>query len=529
MVVTDHSLQIPTNKEAKPIRNYSGSFTPHYLEKVGDVVDSIFADDFESGDLNLWTSSVTDSGDLSAERYASYWGDYGLSAEINDTNPIYVQDDAPASDAIYLARFYLDPSRLTVGTGSVVTLFSGLGGGSEIFRLQLQKTSTLYQVRIGIKNIGGSWTDGAWKDINTGWTALEMQWVAADDNGYMSLWVDGNASGSVSPVDNGTLLLDSVRLGVLSISGTGTVGTLYFDDFESRRRSNIGLLPEPGVEEPEPVAEPGWDAVQYTYDTQHPHAVTALSSGESYTYDANGNMTQRVENGITWTQTYNAENRLATLSDASTTWAFSYDGDGSRVAQVVTNGTNVVQTRYFAAGAYEETNDGTATTTKKYYSIAGQNIAMDDGSGMKYLLTDHLGSMVGVTDTTGDLISQQRYLPFGEIRQDIGSITQTDFGYISSPSEASGTGQRNLPETGLMDYKARMYYPSLKQFIQPDSIVPGAGNPQSWNRYAYVKNNPVVYNDPSGHKPCDNEFCRTDEQLNKIYYSGIIKKRWGGQ
>ena len=256
------------------------------------------------------------------------------------------------------------------------------------------------------------------------------------------------------------------------------------------------------MEEPEPVAEPGWDAVQYTYDTQHPHAVTALSSGESYTYDANGNMTQRVENGITWTQTYNAENRLATLSDASTTWAFSYDGDGSRVAQVVTNGTNVVQTKYFAAGAYEETNDGTATTTKKYYSIAGQNIAMDDGSGMKYLLTDHLGSMVGVTDTTGDLISQQRYLPFGEIRQDIGSITQTDFGYII-PSEASGTGQRNLPETGLMDYKARMYDPSLKRFIQPDSIVPGAGNPQSWNRYAYVKNSPVVYNDPSGHIPCN--------------------------
>lgn len=76
------------------------------------------------------------------------------------------------------------------------------------------------------------------------------------------------AKDTVSLVDNGSLWVDSVRLGVLSVSGTGTAGTLYFDDFKSRRRSNIGILPEPGVEEPEPVAEAGWNAVKYTYDAQ---------------------------------------------------------------------------------------------------------------------------------------------------------------------------------------------------------------------------------------------------------------------
>jgi RHS repeat-associated protein len=138
------------------------------------------------------------------------------------------------------------------------------------------------------------------------------------------------------------------------------------------------------------------------------------------------------------------------------------------------------------------TNNGTTTTTKKYYAIAGQTVAMDDGSGLKYLLADHLGSTVGVTDSDGELISQQRYLPFGEIRNVGVSITQTDFGY---------TGQRNLPDTGLMDYKTRMYDPYLKRFIQPDTIVPGAGNPQSWNKYTYANNSPVLYSDPSGHFP----------------------------
>jgi hypothetical protein len=50
-----------------------------------------------------------------------------------------------------------------------------------------------------------------------------------------------------------------------------------------------------------------------------------------------------------------------------------------------------------------------------------------------------------------------------------------------------------------MDYNFRMYSPYLNHFTQPDSIVPDPYNPQDWNRYSYVRNNPIRYNDPSGH------------------------------
>lgn len=50
-----------------------------------------------------------------------------------------------------------------------------------------------------------------------------------------------------------------------------------------------------------------------------------------------------------------------------------------------------------------------------------------------------------------------------------------------------------------MDYKARFYDPYINRFIQPDTIVPDPANPQSWNRYAYVRNSPINFNDPSGH------------------------------
>ena len=138
-------------------------------------------------------------------------------------------------------------------------------------------------------------------------------------------------------------------------------------------------------------------------------------------------------------------------------------------------------------GAYEVT-DG---AVKKYYSLAGMTVAMNDGSGLKYLLTDHLGSVVAVADASGTLTSQQRYLPFGQLRTDLSGprITQTDFGY---------TGQRSL-DMGLMDYHARMYDPYITHFSQPDSIIPQPYNPQSWNRYSYALNNPIRYNDPTRH------------------------------
>jgi hypothetical protein len=47
--------------------------------------------------------------------------------------------------------------------------------------------------------------------------------------------------------------------------------------------------------------------------------------------------------------------------------------------------------------------------------------------------------------------------------------------------------------------------PYINRFLQPDTIIPDLSNPQSWNRYSYVTNRPVNFNDPSGHKYCDNK------------------------
>jgi RHS repeat-associated protein len=118
-------------------------------------------------------------------------------------------------------------------------------------------------------------------------------------------------------------------------------------------------------------------------------------------------------------------------------------------------------------------------------------VAMNDGS-LKYILTDHLGSTSAVVDQNGNLLGQQRYLPFGEERTGLNPpyMTQTDLTY---------TGQRDLPGTGVMDYDARFYSPSLGRFLQADTIVSNAANPQDLNRFSYVNNRSIIMNDPSGH------------------------------
>jgi len=156
-----------------------------------------------------------------------------------------------------------------------------------------------------------------------------------------------------------------------------------------------------------------------------------------------------------------------------------------------------VLTAYYMGGAYEVTG----SAVKKYYSVAGMMVAVNDGTGLQYLLTDHLGSTVAVTNASGTLTSQQRYpstssgrrLPFGAARTIPNSpILVTDFGY---------TGQRKLDDGmgGIMDYKARFYSPYLNHFTQPDTDVPASQGVQGLNRYAYVSNNPLRYTDPTGH------------------------------
>jgi len=114
-------------------------------------------------------------------------------------------------------------------------------------------------------------------------------------------------------------------------------------------------------------------------------------------------------------------------------------------------------------------------------------------------LHDHLGSTVGVTDQAGQLVASQKYWPYGATRSGgLDPATQTDKQYTGQQAEPGDAG------LGLY-YKARFYSTVLGRFVSADPWAPD-GTHGGLNRYAYALNNPLLFTDPSGYEPTQQDI-----------------------
>ncbi len=124
---------------------------------------------------------------------------------------------------------------------------------------------------------------------------------------------------------------------------------------------------------------------------------------------------------------------------------------------------------------------------------------MKQDGAVHYLHGDHLGSTTLATTSGGAQQGQQRYGAYGLVRTGSGAMP-TDYRFTGQRREGGALG------INVYDYGARFYSAFIGRFLSADSIVPGAGNPQALNRYAYTLNNPLKYTDPSGHCPWCGDF-----------------------
>jgi hypothetical protein len=208
----------------------------------------IFADSFESGTLSAWSTSSTGGGDLSVKPAAALVGSQGLQAVINGTNAIYLTDNKPTAESRYRARFYFDPNSIVMANGHRHFIFKGFSDTSrDLLRVEYRFSDGAYQLRTALLNDGTTWRNSSWFRISDATHAIELDWRAATaagtNNGSLAFWIDGVQKANLTGVDNDTHRIDRVRLGALSGIDTGTRGTYFFDAFESRRQTYIGLAP----------------------------------------------------------------------------------------------------------------------------------------------------------------------------------------------------------------------------------------------------------------------------------------------
>ena len=235
-------------------------------------------------------------------------------------------------------------------------------------------------------------------------------------------------------------------------------------------------------------------------------ATNRFTTGQGYTYDFNGNLIQDAENrGFTYNgddqQTEVRDLTIQTTQqnpDANLIGRYFYDGEGKRVKKVTNLETTVFV--YDAGGALAAE-----------YSTA----APPPTPTTSYLTTDNLGSPRVITDKNGTVISRRDFMPFGEeILAGVGARDTANLKYSASGIDnvrQRFTGYEKDIETGTVDTaldfaEARMYQSRHGRFTSPDPLLSSASldNPQTFNRYSYVGNNPVNITDPSGLDWCQN-------------------------
>lgn len=242
---------------------------------------------------------------------------------------------------------------------------------------------------------------------------------------------------------------------------------------------------------------PGATTESYTYDSVGNRTASHLSTsytyqgfnkvtsagGATYAYDNNGNLVTRVSGADTTQYAWDFENRLTQVTlPNGTVVNYKYDALGRRI-QRTTSAAADERYVYDGQNVIQDLDSGSSVVTSYLNGAGLDNHLRQNNSttGVSYFLTDHLGSTVGLTDSSANLVEQVNYDSFG---------THTG----SSRTRYTYTGRESDPETDLMYYRARFYDAQLGRFISEDPIAfQGGGN---W--YAYVDNNPLGWIDPEG-------------------------------
>jgi RHS repeat-associated protein len=224
-----------------------------------------------------------------------------------------------------------------------------------------------------------------------------------------------------------------------------------------------------------------------------------LSQSSNFCYDSAGNLVLQTAcptGSFTPTYSYDAENHLISTAGVN----YVYDGDGRRVEKSVSGSVTKIYW-YDPSGQVLDETDGSGSATNsafnEYVFFNGQRIVRRDSSNDAfYYFTDHLGTSRTIAEipagqSSATLCYDADFYPFGGERTPIVNTCSQNYKF---------TGKERDAESNLDNFGARYNSFQWARFLSPDPGNIGASNddPQSWNAYAYVRNNPANLADPSG-------------------------------
>jgi RHS repeat-associated protein len=440
--------------------------------------DEIFSDGFEDGTTDAWSGSLSSEDSLPVVHTYVYGGRGGRLSSVvtsvgdDDFTQGYAWDElGNLSQLTYpdLAG-YTEPAE---ALGTVTNSYT-LGHLTAVPEFA---SSIKYHSNGDLKAIwrtNGRY-DAFWLDQHSMGRPRRINAAVLDTRAVV--WSTGeyqyDGSGNVKQVGSNEFVYDGLHRLVHGEVDNGTVSQDYVYD-------GLGNLVE--ITETSGVPETRTISVD--------HTTNRLSGGT--TYDSVGNLTSWGDFNYSWRVT--GEMRART-GPGINKW-FGYDAGGERVmVEDKTTGVQTYTLRNLDGKVLRvfEKDGATWTWTKDYVYRGGLLLASRDATGTLHFTLDHLGTPRYVMDQSGAQVTEHEYFGFGE------EATTTGLGepmkFTGHERDLEGTPDR-LDDLDYMH--ARYYSPVLGRFLSVDPVGGKAGSSQSWNRYAYVENNPLLFLDPDG-------------------------------
>lgn len=236
------------------------------------------------------------------------------------------------------------------------------------------------------------------------------------------------------------------------------------------------------------------DAGNYVYRTDKLHAVAYITNpagtqSPPVTISSNSQIL-----------TYTPFLKTASITEGTYQMDYTYGDDYERVKSILKQNSAIIETKYYFDN-YEKKISGGVTTEVHY--VSGGNglcaiIVRQGGTNNFYFVyTDQLGSILTVTDISGNKVAEQNFDAWGRNRNPL------TWQYASVPAVPvwlyrGYTGHEHVSQFALINMNGRMYDPIEGRMLSPDNYVPDPFNTQGYNRYSYAKNNPLSYVDPDG-------------------------------
>lgn len=262
---------------------------------------------------------------------------------------------------------------------------------------------------------------------------------------------------------------------------------------------------------------------EYSYNSQKIHAVEKITSKTYDTpivpYPSNNAPNERSDisykdQSITYNE-FNQPSLIIEGTEAGGTLIkklkYIYDMDGNRIKSIYTeeNATGTIDAsktvkRYYMGNYEFEKNNADALVRQLNYIYTPVGLSSillkENGQSDAYFFTytDHLGSILTVTDQNSVAVVNQSFDAWGRYRNPY-DWSYTNVVAPANPALYRGfTGHEMMPQFDLINMNGRLYDPKVGRMLSPDNQVQNPFSTQGFNRYSYVWNNPLKYIDPSG-------------------------------